>query len=175
MPLNYTPGLAKALGALLGICAGMWLLIVSVPAASAPQAASGLRLAIAQSGVISARPAAPRSALLARSLIESGPPAHGGVTLRNSGPTALYVRLVPASVPRAAASIIQIRIGTPRTLLANTTLAGLRIGQGQALRIRRGAQVHLQLSAQIPPRAGYDSVAGRRFQITLEPQASAHP
>jgi hypothetical protein len=167
MSANAHRNVARAAGALLGICLAVALLLVSRPdAAGAPLPAS-VRIAVAPVGELEIAPAPPRAALVANALRPGGRPARGAFTARNQTGEDLTVVLQADADSTALNGLLGVRVGAGNGPVEQTTLEGLRLHPIR-LRLDSGQRTRLRLEAWLPAEvlSGYE---GRQVEVTLTP------
>jgi hypothetical protein len=160
--------LARTAGALLGLALAVTLLLVSRPGAVGAGAPAALSVAIAPVGELEIAPPPPRPLLEARSLRPGGPAAVGALAVRNQTGDSLAVALRAEVDSTALNGLLEVRVRSGGSVLAESSLESLRVRPLQ-LRLASGERARLNFEAWLPAEVleGYE---GAIVDVTLTPQ-----
>jgi hypothetical protein len=159
---------ARAAGALLGVCLAAALLLASRPGAHAAPFPASVRVVVAPTGELEVAPPPPRPALVGTGLRPGGPRASGGFLIRNQTGGELAVALRADADSTALNGLLRVRVQSGGHPLAETSLEGLELHPIR-LRLASGQRVRLGLEAWLPGDvlSGYE---GSEVEVSLTPQ-----
>ncbi|MCW3014648.1 MAG: hypothetical protein JWO02_1740 [Solirubrobacterales bacterium] len=167
--ISPTPtGLARTLGACLGVAGAALLLFTARPSANVPRLPATVRLAVASTGELEVTPTPLRRVLGSRSLVPGGRRTQARFTIRNQTGKTLVVGFRAPAASTPLDGLLRVRLSSAGASLANSTLQGLRRGSAATLRIASGTTRRLRVQAWIP-RDISDGYEGQQATVLLTP------
>lgn len=160
--------LARAAGALLGLTLAVTLLLVSRPGAAGAGAPAAVAFAVAPAGELEVVPSPPEPVLETRSLRPGGTRAGSAFTIRNQTGEDFAVALRAEVDSTALNGLLQVRVRSKGSLLAASTLEGLRV-RPIRLQLASGESARLGLEAWLPKQV-LDGYEGAIVDVTLVPR-----
>lgn len=157
---------ARAAGAAVGVVAAVAFLVAARPAARIAPLPASVKVTLAPPGTLAVTPAPPAPLLDATRLSPGGAHAVASFAVRNQSGITLRIGLRGTPDSHSLDGLVRVRITSGKTLVADTTLQGLRHGTTVTLPIRSGAERRLRLVAWIPGvvTSGYE---GRIVNVSL--------
>jgi hypothetical protein len=158
----------RALGALAGIALAGAFVATARPSAEVPSLPASASFTVPLSGELEVSPAFPRPVLTATGLRPGTPSSSATFSLANQTSATLGIDFRAKAAATGLDGLLRVRLSSGATVLADTTLQGLRSGSDAALELRSGTVAQVRIETWIPASidSGYES---RSAEVSLIP------
>lgn len=158
----------RALGALAGIALAGAFVATARPSGDVPSLPASASFTVPLSGELAVSPAFPRPVLSADELRPGSPRSSATFSLGNQTSATLGIDFRAAAVATGLDGLLRVRLSSGDTVLADTTLQGLRSGSAIPLEVDAGSVAEVRVETWIPASidSGFES---RVAEVSLVP------